>query len=599
MNQVVEAVKSRLSLREVVSRYVALRPAGKGRWKGLCPFHHEKTPSFYVDDEKGLFYCFGCKAGGDLIHFVERIEGLDFQEALRRLAEEAGVPYEAEPGKFGRAKEEKRDLLKVLEEAQRYFQENLEKTPEALAYLKNRGLSEETIRRFGLGYAPPSFEGLTAHLRRKGIPLEEGVRAGVLVERQGRVFDRFRNRIIFPLKDALGRVVAFSGRVLGSASPEGWEEPKYLNSPETPLFRKREVLFGYLEAKAHLREGRAILVEGLFDALALHQLGFEESVAVLGSSLSEEQALLLKKQGVRAVYLAFDRDEAGRRATLESLDREVVRSFLVYAVLLPVKDPGELLLHPEGRLLFERALREALPEVEFRMEEAARGLDLSRPEHKRKVLEALAPRMVSKEPFDPVAERLKALVVERLRLSPRALEDYLASLLSRKGGLARSPNPPPPLPEKRNRTLLLELDVIALLLSAPEGKLPRLVQQVAAEVEPFSVFLSGKNPTESLLLEFLETAKKEPRRDWLKLHFGRKPEGGALFERLLLAPPEEGEGLEEKLSHTLARLREAYLLERLEALKAELKGNPSQEVLKEIQEVMQAIEAERRVYKKA
>ena len=591
MNQVVEAVKSRLSLREVVSRYVALRPAGKGRWKGLCPFHHEKTPSFYVDEEKGLFYCFGCKAGGDLIHFVERIEGLDFKEVLRRLAEEAGVPYEAGPGEPGKAKAEKRDLLKVLEEAQRYFRENLEKNLEALAYLRSRGLSEETIHRFGLGYAPPSFEGLTAHLRRKGIPLEGGVRAGVLVEREGRVYDRFRNRIIFPLKDALGRVVAFSGRVLGDAShSEHKAEPKYLNSPETPLFRKREVLFAYPEAKARLREGRAILVEGLFDALALHQLGFEESVAVLGSSLSEEQALLLKKQGVRAVYLAFDRDEAGRRATLESLDREVVRSFLVYAVLLPLKDPGELLLHPEGRLLFERALSDALPEVEFRMEEATRGLDLSRPEHKRKVLEALAPRMVSSEPFDPVAERLKALVVERLGLSPRALEDYLASLLSRKGGSARSLNPPPPLPEKRNRTLLLELDVIALLLSAPEGKLPRLVQQVASEVWP---------PSGSLLLEFLETAKKEPRRDWLKLHFGKKPEGGALFERLLLAPPEEGEGLEEKLSYTLARLREAYLLERLEALKAELKGNPSQEVLKEIQEVMQAIEAERRVYKKA
>lgn len=573
MNSVVEAVKSRLSLKEVVSRYVALRPAGKGRWKGLCPFHHEKTPSFYVDEDKGLFYCFGCKAGGDLIQFVERIEGLDFKEALRRLAEEAGVPYEAQPE--GR----KRELLEVLEEAQRYFRENLEKSPEALAYLKGRGLGEETVHRFGLGYAPPSFEGLTAHLRRKGIPLEEGVRAGVLAEREGRVFDRFRNRIIFPIKDALGRVVAFSGRALGG------EEPKYLNSPETPLFRKREVLFAYPEARPRLREGRAILVEGLFDALALHQLGFGESVAVLGSSLSEEQALLLKKQGVREVYLAFDRDEAGRRATLESLEREVVRSFLVYAVLLPVKDPGELLLLEEGRALFQKALAEALPEVEFRMEEATRGLDLSRPEHKRKVLEALAPRMVSPEPFDPVAERLKALVVERLGLSRRALEDFLAGLASSRG--RRAPPPPPPV-EKRNKTLLLELDVIALILSAEDAELPRLVHHVLGEVWP---------PPGSLLAEFLETAKREPRKDWLRLHFGKKPEGGALFERLLLAPPEE-EGLEEKLAHALARLREAYHLERLEALKAELKRNPTQEILREIQEVMQAIEAERRIYKK-
>ncbi|MER3535981.1 MAG: DNA primase [Thermus sp.] len=575
MNQVVEAVKSRLSLKEVVSRYVVLRPAGKGRWKGLCPFHQEKTPSFYVDEDKGLFYCFGCKAGGDLIQFVERIEGLDFKEALRRLAEEAGVAYEAPP------ESRKRELLWVLEEAQRYFQKGLEKSPQALAYLKGRGLWEETIHRFGLGYAPASFEGLTAHLRKQGIPLEEGIRAGVLAEKEGRVFDRFRNRITFPIKDALGRVVAFSGRTLEASSLE----PKYLNSPETALFRKREVLFAYPEARPRLREGRAILVEGLLDAIALHQLGFQESVAVLGSSLSEEQALLLKKQGVQEIYLAFDRDEAGRRATLQSLEREVVRGFLVYAVLLPVKDPGELLLLPEGRDVFAKALAEALPEVEFRMEEATRGLDLTRPEHKRKVLEALAPRMLSPEPFDPVAERLKALVVERLGLSRRALEDFLAGLASSRN--QRPPPPPPPL-EKPNKTLLLELDVIALILSAPDSQLPKLVQHVAGEVWP---------PAGSLLGEFLETAKKEPRKDWLRLYFGKKPEGGALFERLLLAPPEEA-GLMEKLEHALARLREAYHLERLEALKAELKRNPSQEVLKEIQEVMQAIEAERRTYKK-
>ncbi|MGQ9753104.1 MAG: DNA primase [Thermaceae bacterium] len=574
MDQVVEAIKGRLSLREVVSRYVALRPAGKGRWKGLCPFHHEKTPSFYVDEDKGLFYCFGCKAGGDLIGFVQKIEGLEFKEALRLLAQEAGIPYEEAPSEG-----KKRGLIQVLEEAQRYFRDELQKNPEALAYLKERGLAEEMVHRFGLGYAPPSFQGLTAHLGRKGIPLEEAVRAGVLAEKDGRIFDRFRNRITFPIKDALGRIVAFSGRALGG------EEPKYLNSPETPLFRKREVLFAYPEAKARLREGRAILVEGLFDAIALHQLGFEESVAVLGSSLSEEQALLLKKQGVREVYLAFDRDEAGRRATLQSLELSVARSFLLRAVLLPAKDPGELLLHPEGRDLFQKALEEALPEVEFRMEEATRGLDLSKPEHKRKVLEALAPRMVSPEPFDPVAERLKALVVERLGLAPRALEDFLKSLSK-----GRKPPPPPPIPPgKRDKVLLLELDVIALLLSVPEEDFPALVHLVAGEVWP---------PEESLLAEFLETAQREPRKDWLRIHFGRKPEGGILFERLILSPPISSQELGEKLKPTLARLREAYLLERLEALKAELKQRPSQELLKEIQEVMQAIEAERRIYKK-
>ena len=268
--QAVELIKSRLSLREVVSRYVALKPAGRGRWKGLCTFHQEKTPSFYVDEEKGLFYCFGCKAGGDLFAFVQRAEGLDFPEALERLAEEAGVELPRR-----KAPERRRELLEVLALAQTYFLEHLHAHPEALAYLRKRGLTEESVARFGLGYAPPKGDGLVAFLARHGVAPEEGVRAGVLAERQGRFVDRLRHRITFPIKDAFGRVVAFTGRALGE------DGPKYLNTPETPLFRKQEVLFAYPEARPALREGRAIVVEGLFDAIALHQLGFPETVAEL------------------------------------------------------------------------------------------------------------------------------------------------------------------------------------------------------------------------------------------------------------------------------------------------------------------------------
>ena len=577
--QAVELIKSRLSLREVVSRYVALKPAGRGRWKGLCPFHQEKTPSFYVDEEKGLFYCFGCKAGGDLFAFVQRAEGLDFPEALERLAEEAGVELPRR-----KAPERRRELLEVLALAQTYFMEHLHAHPEALAYLRKRGLTEESVARFGLGYAPPKGDGLVAFLARHGVAPEEGVRAGVLAERQGRFVDRLRHRITFPIKDAFGRVVAFTGRALGE------DGPKYLNTPETPLFRKQEVLFAYPEARPALREGRAIVVEGLFDAIALHQLGFPETVAVLGSGLSEGQALLLKKAGVLEVYLAFDADEAGQKATLQSLNLELAPRFLFYAVRLPAKDPGELLLHPEGRALFQKALEEALPEVAFRFEEASRGLDLSRPEHKRKVLEALTPRMLTPEPFDPVAERLKALVVERLGLSPKSLEDYLASLRTR-GRPAPPPPPPPPIPG--NKTLLLELDAIALLLSAPEERFLELVDYVETQVWP---------PEGSFLGEFLALARKEPRRDHLRRTLSQREEGGRLFERLLLAPRGEDPRLQEKLDHTLARLREAYLQERLAKVKAALAQNPDpptlERLLKEYQEIRVAIEAERRLYKR-
>ncbi|GAB5602003.1 DNA primase [Thermus sp. FJN-A] len=570
--QAVEVIKQRLSLKEVVSRHVALKPAGRGRWKGLCPFHQEKTPSFYVDEEKGLFHCFGCKAGGDLFAFVERIEGLDFLGALERLAEEAGVEI-TQRG----APQNRRELLDVLKLAQAYFAEGLRASPEAQAYLRKRGLTEESVARFGLGYAPPKADGLLAHLGRHGVSPEEGVRAGVLGEKDGRFYDRFRHRILFPIKDHLGRIVAFTGRALGE------ENPKYLNSPETPLFRKREVLFAFPEAKPKLREGRAIVVEGLFDAIALHQMGFTETVAVLGSGLSEEQARLLKAQEVREVYLAFDADEAGQKAALQSLDLKLARQFLFHAVRLPTKDPGDLLLHPEGPALFQRALEEALPEVAFRFQEATKGLDLSRPEHKRKVLEALTPRMLSPEPFDPVAERLKALVVERLGLSPRQLEEYL---LSRRRGKP----PPPPLPkaDPRNRTLLLELDVIALLLSVDQARFPEWVAYVADHAWP---------PEGSFLAEFLELAQKEPRRDYLRQVLSRKEAGGIFLEKLMMVPTVEEPRLQEVLRKTLARLREAYYLERRAKLKEALHQNPSLEILREIQELDQAIEAERRTYR--
>jgi len=569
---VIEAIKRRLSLKEVVSRYVALRPAGRGRWKGLCPFHQEKTPSFHVDEEKGLFHCFGCKAGGDLIAFVERIEGLDFQTALERLAEEAGVELPRRRGK-----EKRKELYEVLKLAQAYFQEGLLAHPEAQTYLKGRGLAEESLARFGLGYAPPKGNGLLTHLARHGVSPEEGLKAGVLAEKEGRYYDRFRDRITFPIKDHLGRIVAFTGRALGS------ETPKYLNSPETPLFRKRELLFAFPEAKARLKEGRAIVVEGIFDAIALHQMGFPETVAALGSGLSEEQAQLLKTQGVGEVYLAFDADEAGQRAVLQSLNLEMARRFLFYAVRLPAKDPGELLLHPQGRELFQKALEEALPEVEFRFQEAVKGLDLTRPEHKRKVLEALTPRMLSPEPFDPVAERIKALVVERLGLSPKELADYLQA---RKRG--KPPPPPPPKAEPRNRTLLLELDVIALLLSLPEERFQEWVLYVADHVWP---------PESSLLAEFLDLARREPRKDYLRGVLSRKEAGGILLERLMMAPEVEAPRLQEVVEKALARLREAYYLERRARLKERLLQNPSQDLLKEIQELDQAIEAERRIYR--
>jgi DNA primase len=581
--QALEQIRSRLPIAELVGRYVALKPAGKGRYKGLCPFHQEKTPSFQVDEAKGLFYCFGCKAGGDLFAFLQRVEGLDFREALLRLARETGV----ELPEF-RAQGKKRELYEVLNLAQDYFRAHV---GAGLEYLKGRGLSEESIEKFGLGYAPAGWDGLLRYLQNKGVSPEEATQAGVLAERDGRFFDRFRHRVTFPIQDSLGRIVAFSARAL---APE--DSPKYLNSPETGLFKKSLLLYGYPQARQAIREkARAIVVEGLFDAIALHQMGFAETVAVLGSSLSSEQLHLLKRLEVRELYLSFDADEAGRKATLQSLELDTVRSFLVYAVGLEGgKDPGELLLFPDGAQRYALALQNALSEVEFRFQVAAKGVNLQSPQGKQRVLEALLPRLTSPDPLDKVVLALKQVLMSRLHLEARVIDDYIRSRAARPTGRRAEPTTAlglsrPDLSEKR---LLRELDVISLLYSVPDSEFASWCQYVEDHTWP---------PEGSLLSDFMAAVKSGQNKARVIRHFQERGEGDRLFDALMKRPEEAPQDLEHTLQVSMARLREVYYEMRLDKLKAQLKAASDLEEIrsltKDIQEVLQAIEAERRVYR--
>ncbi|WP_299430848.1 DNA primase [uncultured Meiothermus sp.] len=599
--QAIELIRSRMPIQELVGRYVALKPSGKGTWKGLCPFHQEKTPSFQVNEAKGLCYCFGCKNGGDIFAFLQKIEGIEFREALERLAQETGVELPQYKGRGSARKE----TLQVLELTQTYFRDNL--GGEALQYLQERGLNPESIEQFGLGYAPGNWEGLSRYLHSHGVSPQEGLEAGVLMEREGRFFDRFRHRVTFPLLDPLGRTVAFTARALAKD-----HQPKYLNSPETALFKKSLLLYGFPQARQTIRERqRAVVVEGLFDVIALHQMGFAEAVAVLGSSLSTEQAHLLKRASAAELHLSFDADEAGRKATLQSLNLDIARSFLVYAVLLEGgKDPGDLLLVPDGKDRFQAALMAALPEVEYRFEVASRGLDLRRPEHKQRVLEALKPRLISGEPFDRVVEKLKAKVIGALELSPRALEDYLAqgrSTSGRAGARASGSQEPPrgPLrpdmpasiglgrPDLTEKRLLRELDVIALLYSVPEEEFVQWSLYVEDHTWP---------PEGSLLADFMQAARSEQGKNRILKHFEQRGEGARLIDVLMKSPSFERMSLETHLAIAMARVREVYYEMRLDKLKTQLKSTSDLDevraLTKDIQEVLQAIEAERRVYKR-
>ncbi len=577
-----EEIRNRLDFKSLVERYVPLRPAGKGRWKGLCPFHNEKTPSFYVDEAKGMFYCFGCKAGGDAFKFVQMIEGVDFREALEKLAQETGVELpERAPGR-----KPSKDLIEVNRLALAYFQKNL--TGAALEYLKGRGLSNETIDTYALGFAPKSWDGLLRYLQQHGVSPELALRAGVVAAKDGRYYDRLRDRVVFPIRDPMGRVVAFTGRAISAG-----DTPKYLNTPESDVFKKTDLLYGYPEARKAIRESkRAIVVEGLFDVLALAQMGWRETVAVLGSSLSQSQARLLERAEASRLYLAFDADEAGRKATLAGLDVGVARRFLTYAVLLPEgHDPGDLLTDPEGKKAFAAALEEALPEVEYRFMAAAEGVDIANAEGKRQVLEELLPRLVDADPLDPVAEALKAVIVDRLRLDPRALEDLIYSQRRRKRPSVERAQVEAASDNLEDRLLLLELDVIAQLLAADPENFADWVRYAEDHTWP---------PKGSFLAEFIAVAEEEgyrPRR--ILDRFSERSEGGRLFERLILSGSEYPAEYKETLDKSLARLREGYLRRKRNILIRRLKQEPENalDLLKEVQELDEAIEAERRRYR--
>lgn len=323
-----DEIRARVGLGDVIARHVSLRRAGR-ELTGLCPFHNEKTPSFTVSEEKGFFHCFGCGAHGDVIGFVMRQEGLSFPEAVERLAGEAGLEVPKATPEEREAAKRAATLHEVMERACRFFEDELQgpRGVDARSYLARRGIDEETRARFRLGYAPDSKTGLRNAVMDGSHPEALLVESGLLIRPDnGTPYDRFRGRVIFPIADRRGRVIAFGGRLLGDG------KPKYLNSPDTPLFSKGRVLYGMATAReaAH-RNGRVIVTEGYTDVIALNRAGFSESVAPLGTALTESHLHALWRMAPEPV-LCFDGDAAGKRAAYRAAERA-----------LPLLEPGRSL----------------------------------------------------------------------------------------------------------------------------------------------------------------------------------------------------------------------------------------------------------------
>jgi DNA primase len=356
----VQEIRERIDIVELISSYLPLKRSGANHL-GLCPFHSEKTPSFNVNAPRQIFHCFGCGVGGDAFSFVMRMEGLSFPEAIRRLAERAGVEIEEEqltPAEEQQRQERER-LLRVSEVAAAFYHQQLLDDPqgaEGRRYLRQRGYEGETVREFCLGYAPDSWQALAEHLAGKGFEPKWArdilglVRAG----RDGRSdYDLFRRRLLFPIQDSRGRVVAFGGRVLDDSLP------KYINSPESPIYHKGRILYGLYQAKEAMRRSETgIVVEGYFDQLALYRAGFQNAVATCGTALTTEHARLLKRY-CKQLLLFFDQDKAGRKATFRAMEVLLAEGLTASVVELAVdEDPDSFLAgHSAGELqaCFDRA----------------------------------------------------------------------------------------------------------------------------------------------------------------------------------------------------------------------------------------------------
>lgn len=333
----VEDIKERLSIEEVVGQYVSLKQAGSNL-KGTCPFHAEKTPSFVVSPLRQTYHCFGCGVGGDIFTFTQEIEGVDFRGALKMLADKAGVTLTYDKGT---KRDDADTLFSILESATAFYEQQLEINKRAQAYLKERGLHADTIRSFRIGFAPDSWDGVLNHLKKEGYTDDDIEKAGLIKQGERGVYDRFRSRIMFPVTDSVGRVVAYSGRIFDK---EDDKTGKYINSPETALYHKSKILYGYDRARQAIRKTNfAILVEGQMDLIMTHQAGYSNSVALSGTALTPEHITLLGRMSHNLV-IALDADAAGIASAGKSAKAALRAGFDVKIAALPDgADPADML----------------------------------------------------------------------------------------------------------------------------------------------------------------------------------------------------------------------------------------------------------------
>ncbi|HYZ98078.1 MAG TPA: DNA primase [Acidimicrobiales bacterium] len=429
LDEDVAAVRAASDIVGVVSQHVQLKRVGR-RWQGLCPFHSEKTPSFSVNAEDGLYYCFGCQAKGDVITFVREHDHVGFAEAVEQLATTAGITLRYTDRSEGEGRKRRARVLEIMARAVDWYHERLVSGPDAgaaRAYLRERGLDGDTVRAYRLGWAPDGWDELCRALR---LDQRDARDTGLgFVNKRGRLQDHFRARVLFPIHDAEGRPVSFGGRLLPGTETPG-NQGKYKNTAETPLYAKSKVLYGLDRAKAAIvRDGTAVVCEGYTDVIGLHRAGVPSAVATCGTALTDDHVVLLHRFAARRLVLAFDADAAGQTAA-ERLYRWEREHDLEVAVadLPPGQDPADVFRSDPVRLV--AAVERATPFLRFRLERVFAAADLSGHEGRARAAErALA--VVAEHPADLVRDQYVMDVASRCRIEPDRLRPQLERMRSR------------------------------------------------------------------------------------------------------------------------------------------------------------------------
>ena len=545
-DELIEEVRSKNDIVDVISSYVKLQKKGSSYF-GLCPFHNEKSPSFSVSRQKQMYYCFGCGAGGNVFTFLMEYENYSFLEALKYLADRAGVELpRQEMSKEDRERADtKAILLEINKAAARYFYIQLKERQgeRALAYLKGRQLGDDTIRAFGLGYANKYSDDLYRYLKGQGYQDDMIAKAGLItVDEKHGAHDKFWNRVMFPIMDANSRVIGFGGRVMGDG------KPKYLNSPETMIFDKSRNLYGLNRARSS-RKSYFLLCEGYMDVISLHQAGFTNAVASLGTALTQGHASLIKRY-VKEVYLTYDSDEAGTKAALRAIP--ILREAGISAKVIrmePYKDPDEFIKNL-GKEAFEDRIREARNGFLFGVEVLERDYDLTSPEGKTDFLKEVARRLGE---FEEDIERNNYIeaVAGRYHVGYEELRKLVVRTAVQNGLAQPVKRPEKPVKEKKEDGILTSQKILLTWMIEE----PQVFHQISSYIIPEDFTGEIYRKVAELLYQQYEEGEANPAR--ILDHFTEEEEhreAASLFHTRIreLTTPEERE---KALKETMVRVK--------------------------------------------